>query len=311
MSDMLNNIASLVSDRLETPSAERLIGSIVVQLIIGGSSRIAQRFVAANPHEQFIVAGRQDIELWLADTDGSAFERFVDSLPVAPKNVHLFAAVTDPRSSTDVVTAVNVALPGTVLDVAKSSGFAVTTYGTALESLGPSTNAYLESKRAVAALVDDAADSGVDAMHVRFHTVYGSALPQPHMFLGQILDALVAEKSFDMSSGEQLREYHHVDDLVEALNILSATRPSRWVTISHGMPVQLRVLAESIFSSFDRTDLLNIGAIASAPNEVFQAREIPTVELAGVSFREPIAGVVDYMHQAFAMKSPENERNEK
>ena len=282
-----------------------------MQLIIGGSSRIAQRFIAANPREHFVVAGRQDIETWLADDGESAFERFVDSLPVVPNNVHLFAAVTDPRSNIDVVTAVNVALPGTVLDVAKSSRFAVTTYGTALESLGPSTNPYLESKRAVAALVDDAADSGVDAMHVRFHTVYGAGLPQPHMFLGQILDALVANKPFDMSSGEQLREYHHVDDLVEALNILSATRPSRWVTISHGMPVQLKALAESIFSSFDRTELLNIGAIDSAPNEVFQAREIPALELASVSFREPITGVVDYMHKVFALKSPENERNEK
>lgn len=282
-----------------------------MQLIIGGSSRIAQRFIAANPREHFVVAGRQDIETWLADDGESAFERFVDSLPVVPNNVHLFAAVTDPRSNIDVVTAVNVALPGTVLDVAKSSGFAVTTYGTALESLGPSTNPYLESKRAVAALVDDAADSGVDAMHVRFHTVYGAGLPQPHMFLGQILDALVANKPFDMSSGEQLREYHHVDDLVEALNILSAARPSRWVTISHGMPVQLKALAESIFSSFERTELLNIGAIDSAPNEVFQAREIPALELASVSFREPITGVVDYMHKVFALKSPENERNEK
>lgn len=280
-----------------------------MHLIIGGSSRIAQRYVAANPQEHFVVSHRQDVESWLSDSDGSGFERFVESLPIAPKNVHLFAAVTDPRSNPEVVNAINVDLPATVLDVARSGGFAVTTYGTALEDLGPSANPYVESKRAVARLVDDAVNSGVDALHVRFHTVYGAELPQPHMFLGQILDALVADKPFDMSSGEQLREYHHVDDLVEALNLLSVTRPSRSVTISHGMPVELRVLAESIFSSFDRTNLLNIGAIASSPIEVFEASEIPALEFSSVSFREPIAGVVDYMHQAFAMKSPQNERN--
>jgi len=283
---------------------------IVVHLIIGGSSRIAQRFIASNPQEQFVVANRLNVELWLSDPDRSEFERFVESMPVAPKNVHLFAAVTDSRSNVELINAINVALPRTVLELAETNGFAVTTYGTALESLGPTSNPYLESKRAVAQLVDDAANSGVDAMHVRFHTVYGAALPQPHMFLGQILDALVHETPFDMSSGEQIREYHHVDDLVEALNILMATRPSRLVTISHGMPVQLRVLAESIFSSFDRIDLLNIGAIAAAPEEVSQAAEIPALEFSSGIFREPISGVVDYMHQAFALKSPLHERNE-
>ena len=53
-------------------------------------------------------------------------------------------------------------------------------------------------------------------MHLHLHTLYGGR-PQAHMFLGQMIRALERGAEFAMSSGEQLREYHHVHDIAGAM----------------------------------------------------------------------------------------------
>lgn len=264
--------------------------------------------MAHGPHDDFVVANRREVEAWLGAHGTGNFERFVEELVTPLDDVHIFAAVTDPNAPIEIVESVNLALPEMILSSAAQFGFRVTTYGSALEALGPTANRYLETKRYLAAMVDDFARNGTDAFHIRFHTVYGSGVPQPHMFLGQILDALLSETPFNMTSGEQLREYHHVDDVVAAISILNDNRIGSSATISHGMPVRLRDLAEAIFSSFDRIDMLNIGTVSSEQTDVYESLVTETLGLEGIHFREPISGVVDYIQQAFAASTRQNER---
>jgi nucleoside-diphosphate-sugar epimerase len=278
----------------------------LMDLIVGGSSRVAQRFMALSPDRDFIVADRPEITRWLAGDDASEFSRFVDGAATGVKHVHIFAAVTDPQADPELIESVNVRLPRLVLERANDAGYHVTTYGSALEALGPTTNRYLESKRRVASMVDEFARNGTDAFHIRFHTVYGTGTPQPHMFLGQIFTALVTNSSFNMTSGEQLREYHHVDDVVTAITLLNAHRTGSSATISHGMPVRLRDLATAIFASLDRSNLLNIGTVQSEQTDVYDSLGGETLELEGLHFREPIAGVVDCIRQALAAATQDN-----
>jgi nucleoside-diphosphate-sugar epimerase len=278
----------------------------LMNLIVGGTSRVAQRFMALNPNEDFIVADRPEITRWLAGDNASEFNRFVQDARIFPEHVHIFAAVTNPQADPELVESVNVHLPRLVLERANDFGYQVTTYGSALEALGSNTNRYLETKRRLASLVDEFVRNGTDAFHIRFHTVYGAGSPQAHMFLGQILTALVTNTPFNMTSGTQLREYHHVDDVVSAISLSSSYRIGSSATISHRMPVQLRDLATAIFASVDRSDLLNIGTVQSEPTDVFESLGGETLELEGLHFREPIAGVVDYMHQALAASTRES-----
>jgi len=279
----------------------------LVILIVGETSRVAQRFMALNPDQDFIVADRREISRWLAGDGPSEFNRFVKDSEKTPAHVHIFAAVTDPHAESELVESVNVRLPRLVLDGASEFGYGVTTYGSALEALGLTTNRYLESKRRLASMVDEFVRNGTDAFHIRFHTVYGAGTPQPHMFLGQIFSALVTNSPFNMTSGEQLREYHHVDDVVSAISLLNAHRNGSSATISHGMAVTLRDLANAIFASVDRSDLLHIGTVQSEPTDVYESIGGETLELEGLHFREPIAGVVDYIHQALAASTRDNQ----
>lgn len=263
--------------------------------------------MSLNSAEDFVIADRNDIESWVGDNGERALDKFLDSVGVAVDEIHIFAAVTNPAASATVVEAINLMMPKMVLDRATNRGFRVTTYGSALESLGPTKNAYLESKRRLAELVTEFARNGTDAFHIRFHTVYGAGFPQEHMFLGQIFSALVASRPFNMTSGEQLREYQHVDDVVAAISKLNQRRHGTSATISHGMPVRLRDLATAIFTHFDRADMLNIGTLDSEEIDVYQLLASQTLELDGINFREPISGVVDYLQCAVDAALQENE----
>ena len=274
-----------------------------MKLIIGGSSRIAGRFVALTPDEPFVAVGRERIAEWSGPDGAERFDDFIQGNQLALSEAHIFAGVTNPRVDADEISAVNVGMPANVLSVAADRGFAVNTYGTVLESLGESTNPYVESKRRVAELVAESRSNGVDAQHIRFHTVFGAETPQPHMFLGQMLESLVTRMPFRMSSGTQLREYHHVDDLVRAIAVLSVVRDSAAVTISHGEPVRLCDIATAVFDSFDAQTLLEIGALPDPVGEVMVPLDTRTPQLVDMDFRDSIPAIVAYMTDAYNLRT--------
>jgi len=99
------------------------------------------------------------------------------------------------------------------------------------------------------------------------HTWYGGENVSPSMFLGQVVDALMRNQPFKMSAGNQLREYHHIEDDVLAISEVINSGASGKIDISHGQPVTLRLLAETIFRSLGKLELLEIGALASSSFE--------------------------------------------
>ena len=75
------------------------------------------------------------------------------------------------------------------------------------------------------------------------------------MFLGGIYHALKNNLPFPMTSGEQLREYHHILDEVNAIDFLVQEENDEVINLSHGDPVRLCDLAMNIFIVFERASL--------------------------------------------------------
>ena len=135
-------------------------------------------------------------------------------------------------------------------------------------------------------------------LHVRLHTLYGDK-PKPFMFLGQIVHSLKMQSDFCMTSGEQLREYHHVDDISSSfLNILCKEwNFSPIVQVNSGEPVRLVDLANAIFEFYGKTDLLKIGALQS-PNGENLDKSFPRSESWLLPyFRNPITGVTESLRK--------------
>jgi nucleoside-diphosphate-sugar epimerase len=189
-------------------------------------------------------------------------------------DVLLACGTTDAGAHRSSLIASNVALPLAVIDaLTPRARTRFVTFGTVFEQFPAHAagNAYLASKCALWDGLDarPALARNGRTLHLRLHTVYGGP-PRPHMFLGQMVSALRDGAPFPMSSGQQLREYHHVDDIADAvLGLVSRSwnHGADPVVLSSGRPVRLADLASAVFTACGRPDLLRVGALPSAPTD--------------------------------------------
>jgi hypothetical protein len=216
--------------------------------------------------------------------------------------------LTNPKLDPRLIQNANVEFPKALVEVLEDiRGFRLMTLGTIFENFPRAceSNPYLRSKLELGDFVSRNAFTRQGAarfMHVRLHTVYGDKLA-PHMFLGQMLEAIRSDKPFAMSSGEQMREYHHADDIAVALDGLIerewGVAPLTPVQqLSSGEPVRLADLARAVFRAFGREPLLRIGAIDSALTDnrdnVFQRSPSWLLPRS----RPPIEGVIAELKRA-------------
>ena len=179
------------------------------------------------------------------------------------------------------------------------------TFGTVTENFPEmvQANSYIRSKKRLRDWVETQANEHPRMFrHIQLHTLYGG-LPAPHMFLGQIAGALQNDAQFEMSSGEQLREYHHIDDIARSVAALLAQDwgPNEPIlTLSSGSTVQLRVLAQEIFSAFGKADHLKIGALGRNSVEIMDQVYAPSDPSLLVQTRDPVKGVIGFLREFLA-----------
>ena len=215
------------------------------------------------------------------------------------------AGNVDPSQPSSHLLAVNANLPRYVLSglcnlveqgSIRSARFV--TFGSVLEKREAlaAQNAYLASKFSLwTDWQKRAANLPLTWHHIQLHTLYGRARAHPFMFLGQIETALRKREPFSMSAGRQLREYHHVQDVVAnvASFLSNESGPSRSFDLSSGQPVSLGGLATDIFAAFDLLHLLHAGMLPEAKGEVF-AREFERTPYL-MADRDPTSGIIDWL----------------
>jgi nucleoside-diphosphate-sugar epimerase len=190
------------------------------------------------------------------------------ALPDGPLDIVIANGLTDPKADAAALAAANVAFPQHIAAMAAGRDARLLTLGSVMEKFPEAcrANAYLAGKEELARWMAARTPAG-RCCHLRLHTVFGGP-PHPHMFLGQMVQALAAGRTFRMSSGEQLREYHHADDIAGSIAaLLSRPWDKAIVEVSHGQPLRLAALARAVFAALGRTELLEIGAVAAAPGE--------------------------------------------
>ena len=264
--------------------------------LIGGSGRLGQALVRQFGAGAVQCLPRPLYAGWHADTAAADVARYFSAAGAGPGDIiYVAAGLLDPRLPEQEHAAVNLELPRNIIDGAAPLGIAVRTFGTVMETLLSGSNAYIRSKTALGALVEQRAANGLPVAHVRIHTQYGGGAPSAFMFLGQIAAALREKTTFAMTAGAQLREYHHVDDDAAALRLLEEAGLHGIVALSHAAPVTLRALAEHVFAAFGASDQLAVGALPEPPAENYSGVLARPPALAAFVFRPALAGVVDYL----------------
>lgn len=273
--------------------------------VIGGRGRLGGAIHALYQDHEAVSLRREIYQDWWRDNSPAAISRFFEPYVESNPIVFVTAGVLDPKLTAEEHLRVNYLLPKHIIEGAIPVGARVVTFGTIMERIiTGDRNPYVRSKAALGAYVSDMTAGNDRVAHLRVHTLYGAGAPSPFMFLGQIYQALTDNAVFEMSPGNQLREYHHLDDEVRAIRAVVDAKVHGVFDISHGEPVSLKELARHVFSSFNAEPLLRIGALPEPREEnytaVFERPEL----LKNVRFRPTLPAVVDYL----AALSPKMEK---
>lgn len=262
--------------------------------VIGARGRLGAA-ICGRIHAERLIAPCREVYAHWGEPDGVArMDRFFQEHNHIQR-VYVAAGILNPSVAEDLHTAVNYLLPRNIILAAEKYGFGVTTVGTIMERFSQADNAYIRSKRSLGQFVSEQAEQGWPVSHVQVHTLYGTGKPSPFMFLGQMLDALNRNEKFSMSSGTQLREYHHVLDDVEAMLALAEAGLTGTIALSHGESVRLVDLARYVFKYFEKESLLSVGDLSSLQGDNFDQLYCRPALLQDMEFRNTFSGVAEYM----------------
>jgi len=201
------------------------------------------------------------------------------------------SGIINPRTDADEIIHCNVTVPNSACIASVTLGAKAVSLGTVLEQIIPDEkqNIYVSSKSQLRDLSKD------KWLHFQLHTIYGGSAPAPFMFTGLMLSALKESKKFAMTSGEQLREYHHVDDEACAILELAKIKNSGQFDISSGDSIKLSDLAISVFDHFKNRDLLGIGEIQSPDVEAYEPSFNRQSALQTSKFRPAIPSLAQWL----------------
>jgi nucleoside-diphosphate-sugar epimerase len=263
--------------------------------IVGANGRLGQALVRRFGASAVTSLPRSVYANWHEDGAAAAVARYFASVSTAGDTIYVCAGLLDPHLPELEHRAVNLALPCNIIAAATPLGIAVRTFGTVMEVLMPDHNPYIRSKAALGHQVARSAAAGLPVAHLRLHTQYGGGAPSAFMFLGQIASALRARAPFMMTSGRQLREYHHVDDDAAAIDLLETAGLQGVQDLNHGAPVTLAALAQHVFATFNASDLLALGALPEPATDNFGRVLDRLHSLGPLRFRATLPGVTDYL----------------
>ena len=275
-----------------------------MKLVIGGRGRLGQALVRAWPAGDALCLDRALYDGWAHAGAEQEVARFFAPWAGTASTVFVASGLLDPKLAPDAHQKVNLDLPRNVIAGAASLGLKVVTFGTVMESLLAQHNPYIQSKAALGCHVAELAAAGQPVTHVRVHTLFGGGAPSPFMFLGQILTALRQRTRFNMTLGNQLREYHHVDDEARAIRALDAAGVSGVLDLSHGEPISLRELATTVFAACGAADLLRLGALAEPLEENYSTVFTRHPLLGPQAYRPALPVIVDFLKACVAQPLP-------
>jgi UDP-glucuronate decarboxylase len=131
---------------------------------------------------------------------------------------------------------------------------------------GPQT-LYATSKLALfQTLAVFAKQIGLSFAWLRFFYLYGPWEDERRL-VPAVIRRLLRAGSVDLTSGEQVRDYIHIEDAADAVVAAATSSLTGPVNICTGQPTTIRAIAETIGRELGRPDLLRFGARPSDPND--------------------------------------------
>ncbi len=263
-------------------------------VLLGSSGILGTGFNTKFDEKTILRTSRSEVESWFGETSLSNMRKYFSKLEPNTTVVNAIG-LTDPKTPIDQLKTVNFIFPRRLLGVTNELGLQLVTFGTIMERhVGlASVNPYIKSKNDFFSFIQESPPSGRH-LHLQLHTIYGGRNSHRHMFIDQIYYSLTKKCEFEMSSGRQIREYHHIDDEMNAISRVLQSKLFGTVELNAGNAIQIRQLATEVFKEFAQLPLLKFNAKLDGV-EVFNHFYEKSPHLIDNVFRDPILGVIKYL----------------
>jgi nucleoside-diphosphate-sugar epimerase len=270
-----------------------------VILLVGRRGNLSLSIQKHFADEEILVIGSEIASDWCEEDGLVRIGRDTKRLGIDPTMIVNAAGLVNPRTNSMQLRNVNYILPRNLQLYSRDQNIKLVTFGTILENFidVAYSNNYLSSKREFFEHLQKWPVEDANFLHLQIHTWYGVPKPHPHMFLSQLLYSIMYKGDFAMTSGEQVREYHHIDDDMGALRFLLDSQTNGIVQLSHGESMSLKEMAALILENYSMKDLLQIGKLETPVNEKFNYTYKRNTLLSSISFRDSVSGITDYFDE--------------
>jgi nucleoside-diphosphate-sugar epimerase len=107
-----------------------------------------------------------------------------------------------------------------------------------------------------------------------------------------MIESIRTDKMFYTSAGNQIREYHHADDLAKIIVRLVTASELGIHQINSGVSIRQNTLSKAIFSQFGKMNLLQIDPLDSPAGENYNFFWPRHSFVQEDNFRNPIGGII-------------------
>jgi len=126
---------------------------------------------------------------------------------------------------------------------------------------------YTACKTAVALMTTQvAARCGWTAATARVFNIYGPREPESRL-VPSVISSLLAGRQVQLTSGAQVRDFLHVEDVADALWTVATSELTGGVNIASGTPTTVGAVATEIACQLGRADLLQFGAVPTRSSD--------------------------------------------
>lgn len=265
-----------------------------MNIIVGATGILGSAILRSLGETTCITLPRQKSIQWLNSSVNGIRQdllKFLDSSTSADIDLYYALGNTNPKADPNILNELNFFLPERILKASLGLPVRVITFGSIHELSGIS-NPYMDSKRNLARLLTEQSHV-FNSSHFLLHTLYSDTEPRSHMLLGQILNSIRLRQTLKMSSGLQLRQYHHVDDVVKVIAVrLSSNISVPSQQVNGPETLQIRDLASNIYKEFECLPLLKLNSLPEGGLDVYDAKYPIPEWIRKESFRSTFNGVL-------------------
>ena len=202
--------------------------------LIGGNGNLGSSIRMFYENQGVHILDRNIYKNWSEESSIESIQNYFEKDKNNLTSIFVASGLLDPQISFEDLVNVNFSLPKNIIDGVAGFGIRVVTFGSIMEHLSSDLNPYIKSKAMLSRYIQLSPSKTSHVTHFRLHTLYGGGEPKKFMFLGQIYSALKHRRTMRMTHGLVLREYHHIEDDLKAIDSILRTGPSGIHNLNHG-----------------------------------------------------------------------------